>query len=61
MFNNYSVFFRKKQRGRDSNPRYACGVYTLSRRTPSTTRTPLSMLFLNAKVTNYFSIPQVFS
>ena len=29
------------QRGRDSNPRYPCGVYTLSRRAPSTTRTPL--------------------
>lgn len=29
------------QRGRDSNPRYAFGVYTLSRRAPSTTRPPL--------------------
>ncbi len=29
------------QRGRDSNPRYAFGVYTLSRRAPSTARTPL--------------------
>lgn len=29
------------QRGRDSNPRNAFGVYTLSRRAPSTTRTPL--------------------
>ena len=28
------------QRGRDSNPRYVA-VYTLSRRAPSTTRTPL--------------------
>ncbi len=29
------------QRGRDSNPRYTFGVYTLSRRAPSTTRPPL--------------------
>src|SRR5690606_3191522 len=29
------------RRGRDSNPRYAINVYTLSRRAPSTTRTPL--------------------
>src|SRR3569623_3606545 len=28
-------------RGRDSNPRYAFGVHTLSRRAPSTARTPL--------------------
>ena len=32
------------QRGRDSNPRYAFGVYTLSRRAPSTTRPPLFIL-----------------
>ena len=29
------------RRERDSNPRYAVSVYTLSRRAPSTTRTPL--------------------
>ena len=29
------------RRERDSNPRYAMNVYTLSRRAPSTTRTPL--------------------
>ena len=29
------------RRGRDSNPRYAMNVHTLSRRAPSTTRTPL--------------------
>jgi hypothetical protein len=29
------------RRGRDSNPRYAFGVYTLSRRAPSTARPPL--------------------
>ena len=29
------------QRGRDSNPRYGCAAYTLSRRAPSTTRPPL--------------------
>src|SRR5690606_29126466 len=29
------------RRGRDSNPRYPFGVYALSRRAPSTTRTPL--------------------
>ena len=32
------------QRGRDSNPRYPFEVYTLSRRAPSTTRPPLSIL-----------------
>jgi hypothetical protein len=31
--------------GRDSNPRYAFGVYSLSRRAPSTTRPPLRMLW----------------
>ena len=31
--------------GRDSNPRYAFGVYSLSRRAPSTTRPPLRMPF----------------
>src|SRR3569833_198336 len=30
-----------RRRGRDSNPRYAFGVHTLSRRAPSTARTPL--------------------
>ena len=29
------------RRERDSNPRYAINVYTLSRRAPSATRTPL--------------------
>ncbi len=29
------------QRGRDSNPRYTFGVYTLSKRAPSTARPPL--------------------
>jgi hypothetical protein len=33
-------WFVLMQRGRDSNPRYVA-VYTLSRRAPSTTRTPL--------------------
>ncbi len=33
------------QRGRDSNPRYAFDVYTLSRRAPSTTRPPLFLIF----------------
>ena len=31
--------------GRDSNPGYAFGVYSLSRRAPSTTRPPLRMLW----------------
>ncbi len=35
------------QRGRDSNPRYAFGVYTLSRRAPSTTRPPLYLMNSN--------------
>jgi peptidoglycan/LPS O-acetylase OafA/YrhL len=35
--------FTDEQRGRDSNPRYVA-VYTLSRRAPSTTRTPLCIL-----------------
>ncbi len=30
-----------RRRGRDSNPRYTFGVYTLSRRALSTTQTPL--------------------
>ncbi len=34
------------QRGRDSNPRYPFGVYTLSRRAPSTTRPPLYIYFV---------------
>ena len=37
---------RKKswmRRGWDSNPRYPFGVYTLSRRAPSTTRPPLQL------------------
>ncbi|MFM1898292.1 MAG: hypothetical protein RL577_532, partial [Bacteroidota bacterium] len=38
---DFSELCRVLQRGRDSNPRYAFGVYTLSRRAPSTTRTPL--------------------
>ncbi len=32
------------QRGRDSNPRYGYAAYTLSRRAPSTTRPPLSIV-----------------
>ena len=35
--------------GRDSNPRYAFGVYSLSRRAPSTTRPPLRMLWTGAR------------
>jgi len=35
----------KWRSGRDSNPRYAFGVYSLSRRAPSTTRPPLRMLW----------------
>ena len=34
------------RRERDSNPRYAVSVYTLSRRAPSTTRTPLREFIL---------------
>jgi site-specific DNA recombinase len=34
-------FVPKWRSGRDSNPRYAFGVYSLSRRAPSTTRPPL--------------------
>ena len=32
------------QRGRDSNPRYAMNVYTLSRRATSTTHPPLRLI-----------------
>jgi hypothetical protein len=40
--NKKIIFFNDKWRsGRDSNPRYAFGVYSLSRRAPSTTRPPL--------------------
>ena len=35
----------KWRSGRDSNPRYAFAVYSLSRRAPSTTRPPLRMLW----------------
>ena len=35
------------RRGRDSNPRYGVTVYTLSRRAPSTTRTPLQIMYCN--------------
>lgn len=33
------------RRGRDSNSRYPLGVYTLSRRTSSTTRAPLRIFW----------------
>ncbi len=33
------------RRGRDSNPRYGITVYTLSRRAPSATRTPLQFYY----------------
>src|SRR5690606_11643751 len=45
--NKKTLTFYKKiraliwRRGRDSNPRYAINVYTLSRRAPSATRPPL--------------------
>jgi hypothetical protein len=39
-------FFYGWRRGRDSNPRYGITVYTLSRRAPSTTRTPLQIFVL---------------
>ena len=35
---SYDIIWRRE---RDSNPRYAINVYTLSRRAPSATRTPL--------------------
>src|SRR5688572_28531570 len=40
-----SQWFKREdwRSGRDSNPRYAFGVYSLSRRAPSTTRPPLRM------------------
>ena len=42
---DFTQFFSLgSQRGRDSNPRYTFGVYTLSRRAPSTTRTPLCLI-----------------
>ena len=41
------------RRERDSNPRYTFGVYTLSRRAPSTTRTPLQT---GAKVFHFFGV-----
>ena len=39
--NGLKPVFYAWRRGRDSNPRYAINVYTLSRRAPSTTRPPL--------------------
>ena len=39
---NQGIFlFKNWRRGRDSNPRYAINVYTLSRRATSTTHPPL--------------------
>ena len=41
---NQGIFLLKNwRRGRDSNPRYAINVYTLSRRATSTTHPPLRM------------------
>jgi hypothetical protein len=40
------AFSFRWRRGRDSNPRYAFGVHTLSRRAPSTARSPLRFLSL---------------
>ena len=42
-FSSHTSFITLR-RGRDSNPRYTFGVYTLSRRAPSATRTPLHCL-----------------
>src|SRR5687768_3482447 len=39
----YQTLTTRWRSGRDSNPRYAFGVYSLSRRAPSTTRPPLRM------------------
>src|SRR3954451_5907088 len=50
--------FLDGRRVRDSNPRYPLGVYTLSRRAPSTTRTTL--LFRAAKITVIPSAPENF-
>ena len=41
----YQILRTSWRSGRDSNPRYAFGVYSLSRRAPSTTRPPLRMPF----------------
>ena len=49
---------RTMRRGRDSNPRYPLEVYTLSRRAPSTTRTPL--LILSCKEINKKQFFQMF-
>ena len=45
--------FTLLRRERDSNPRYTFGVYTLSRRAPSTTRTPLLSLQRAAKLQQF--------
>lgn len=44
--------------GRDSNPRYAFDVYSLSRRAPSTTRPPLRMLGKAASPSPTHALPQ---
>lgn len=44
------------RRGRDSNPRNAFGVYTLSRRASSTTRAPLLISLL--KASTHWKAPQ---
>ena len=53
LWNPFETFLR---RGRDSNPRNAFGVYTLSRRASSTTRAPLQIIlfrFARAKVQRF--------
>ena len=48
------------QRGRDSNPRYGFPHTTLSRRAPSTTRTPLCIFLRTAKVMFTPQLPNIF-
>jgi hypothetical protein len=44
-----AFYIIKVRRGRDSNPRYTFGVYTLSRRALSTTQTPLRLVAAKVK------------
>src|SRR5262249_23248142 len=44
-YSSIPITWTRWRSGRDSNPRYAFDVYSLSRRAPSTTRPPLRMLW----------------
>lgn len=54
------MLLKDQRRERDSNPRYPFEVYTLSRRAPSTTRTPLLFKNSRAEITNFIKAKKIF-